>query len=226
MQNTLKTYMSNTHTDAVTHEIKRNTKQTDRAEFEFALQYTITLTEFTSLSKINISSSNISTIDFIPFGIVQFNCSNNKLTVLPMLSSTLQVLDCSENMICGTIELPEKLTILRCSNNKIDNIVTVKKIGSVLHDFNVCPDDLIELNCHTNRFTKLPTFNKTLEYLFCENVKLKHISILPKQLKYVDFKIIKTQSHSYEIEWYGLMISVNETDIEQMNSCIKKNKFI
>jgi hypothetical protein len=223
--------MGNRHTRSANHEIQNEVKFQSRKSTKdntnsLKLQYTITLTQFTNLSNIDISSSKISNIEFIPFGVVQFNCRNNMLQTLPKLPYTLEILDCCNNRLTGTLELPDNLKIVRCYNNMINNIVTIKVIDNLICDINVCPDDLIELNCHTNRFTELPKINDRLEYLFCENTELKLLPYLPKTLKYNDFTIVK-MNYSYEIEWSGLMISVNEKDIEQMNSYIKKmNKHI
>lgn len=215
------TQSANIHTDAILYQRKHTMNQSKSLPSIPTLQYTITITNFNNLNMIDISSSKISNIDFIPFGLVQLNCRNNKLLSLPKLPYTLERLDCSDNKLSGTLELPDNLTIVRCHNNKINNIITVRKINDIICDINACPDNLIELNCHTNEFKELPKLNNELEYLFCENIGLKILPSLPTKLKQVDFKIIKT-ARSYEIEWSGTAIHINEKEIDQMNGYIKK----
>lgn len=214
-------------------------KQNNTPQTIAGLAYMVTL-DF--VTHIDISCSNITNIDTLPFGLVTLNISRNKLRKLPVLPNSLTKLDCSNNMITGTLELNDNLQILRCMNNKITNIVTFTDITEVsnangqrnpqgkqkirmivekkyMNTANLCPSGLQELNCHTNKLTTLPKLNEGLVNLFCENYELRELSRLPTTLEYCDFNVVppNTKGKMYDIKWTIHMVKLSASDIKEFN---------
>jgi hypothetical protein len=174
----------------------------------------------------DISNSKVSEITSLPFGLVVFNCERNVLTTIPLLPNTLETLNCADNKITGTLYLNQHLKTLNCANNKITGIATASTTMTTTKDVivtnsdvyaNVTPENMIELNCHTNKLTTLPVLNNGIVHLYCENADLTKMPKLPLSLKWCDFTIIKTHK-TVEIYWSGLTVNIDDATIKKYNT--------
>lgn len=173
----------------------------------------------------NISNSKVSEITSLPFGLVIFNCERNNLKTMPPLPESLESLNCNCNQIKGVLYLNQNLKILKCANNHISEIVTSSSTKTTTYDVittkhnvyaNVTPENMIELNCHTNKLTKLPFLNNGMVHLYCENVMLTKLPKLPLTLKWCDFTLTIIRKKT-EIQWSGLTVSIDEATIKKYN---------
>jgi hypothetical protein len=63
----------------------------------------------------------ITSIEYIPEGIIELYCHDNQLTSLPDLPEGLLDLDCSNNLLTQLPKLPQSLMVMDCEYNRLSD---------------------------------------------------------------------------------------------------------
>lgn len=124
---------------------------------------------FTSISKLRIYFSSITTLPLLSNNLIELYLNETNVSVLPSLPATLVHLYCDSNQIAVLPELPLTLTVLSCKLNKLTSLTEL-------------PPNLISLSCGHNQLTSLPALPPNLEYLNCRNNQLTSLPVLPSSL--------------------------------------------
>jgi hypothetical protein len=144
------------------------------------------LSEYTSLTELNVMSNNLSYLHELPSTLQELLCAVNNIEHLPVLPRGLRELWCANNLLINLPDLPNQLEHLGCNSNPLTFIPTL-------------PPQLKSLFCYDCRLMVLPTLPETLEKLSCSNNQLTELPLLPESLQ--------------EITYYGNPFSANYRQI-------------
>jgi len=124
---------------------------------------------FDSLQDLDISYNLITTINYLPPGLLALNCNNNPLIQLPNLPSSLNILHTRNCGLNSLPPLPSTLMELYCDENNLTSLPAL-------------PPSLVLLNCTDNQITQLPTLPINLTMLFCAENFLTSLPVIPSSL--------------------------------------------
>ncbi|HXD91577.1 MAG TPA: leucine-rich repeat domain-containing protein [Bacteroidia bacterium] len=149
----------------------------------------------TSTHTINVRAQNISDLTGAQYftSLTYLDCSVNNITSLPAMPSTLKTLWCSNNLITSLPTLPNALNYLYCDTNSISNITTLPTALRVLTcGFNQLtslpnfPNSLQAIYCCANGITSLPALPSVMYYLNCTGNTLASLpAIIPSGMTYL-----------------------------------------
>ncbi|HRH62739.1 MAG TPA: T9SS type A sorting domain-containing protein [Bacteroidia bacterium] len=129
---------------------------------------------FTSITKFDCSSNEITNLPVLPPLLKEFRCGNNPgITNLPALPAGLTVLTCGATSITTLPPLPAGLIDLGCFSTSITNLPLL-------------PAGLISLHCGDNNLTVIPTLPAGLKYLSLNGIALNVLPQLPATLVQLD----------------------------------------
>jgi len=140
-----------------------------------------------TLTSISITSYSISDLTGIQYfdSLTGLDCSFNQLSSLPKLPNLLTSLYCSNNQLTGLPHLPNALTYLDCRFNKITSLPTFPLLHYFYCDSNRInnlpnlPNSLYALGCSYNQLSTLPALPDSLKYLSCSYNQLTSLPTLP-----------------------------------------------
>jgi len=146
---------------------------------------------FTSLSYLNCSGNNLTSLPTLPTSLTNLSCLNNQLTLLPTLPNSIDTLNCGSNFLVNLPTLPNSLIFLDCSDNPLASLPTIPNSltwfscwNTQLPNFPSLPNSLKVFICSYNPIKSLPTFPGSLILLDCRsNYHLTSLPVLPNLLQ-------------------------------------------
>jgi hypothetical protein len=149
---------------------------------------------FSSLTLLNVSDNDLTTITYLPSNLITFHCANNRLTQLPNLPPSILYLKCSGNKLTSLPTLPPRLQLLECSRNALtvlpilpNTLLNFYCSYNNIANLPFLPYSIIDMGCADNKLTTIPNIPPNLILLSCfSNPLLKCLPTLPPKLLYLE----------------------------------------
>ncbi len=150
---------------------------------------------FTSLSHLECSLNNLSTLPQLPNSLQYLWCRQNPLTSISSFPSGLITLNVGANWLTSLPSLPPSLKYFRCDGN--NQLASMPPLPPLLDSFSCAncslttipalPNNLTFFECNGNwMLSSLPTLPQTLQHLNCNNTGQTSLPVLPGTLMTLD----------------------------------------
>ena len=158
-----------------------------------------------TLKILECAENNLTIIPNLPVSLEILDCPENKLQIIDMLENiNLKILNCSSNNIFLLNIIYTQIIELYTAYNNITNYPIISRFVDILYDLQIIPIKPVilqsshqylkkvkVLNCQSNNLLTLPYIspcNNVLERLDISYNYIKHINILPKSLKQLNYE--------------------------------------